>query len=235
MSTSLPGKRGGGSTDVTGGGQESAEEIEIEVGDDGIREIPRRGERRLEDADPTGVTPRDPHEGRSPGGKVRRKIFFEGERTGGKAEALEQRGCDPRPFEEIVLFGRLRPVAAPPPREQDSDPLPFQDPFFLRVFSLRIPAERGPDFEEREVLLAAPHVVLRALEKPDHGRGAHRRERLSERVLDEDRGPGRGGRERDVLGLRDERVGLAFEQPETGEEIARAVRDESRGRGRAGA
>src|SRR5450759_2849054 len=208
--------------------QESAEEIEIEVGDDGIREIPRGGERRLEDADPTGVTPRDPHEGRSPGGKVRRKIFFEGERTGGKAEALEQRGCDTRPFEEIVLFGRLRPVVAPPPREQDPDPLPFQDPFFLRVFSLRIPAERGPDFEEREVLLAAQHNVLRALEEPDHWCRAHRRERLSERVLDDDRCPGGGGREREVLGLRDERVGLAFEQPETGEEIARAVRDESR-------
>ena len=56
MSTSLPGNRGGGSTDA-GPAAERREDAEVEIGDDGVDEIPGGGERGLENADPAAATP----------------------------------------------------------------------------------------------------------------------------------------------------------------------------------
>src|ERR1017187_655111 len=107
--------------------QQRAQQVEIEIRHDGIGQIPRGGQRGLENPDPAALTARAPDAGGAPLGEVRREIFFEGERAGGKAEALKQCRGDSRPFEEIGFFGCLRPVATTPPREQDPNPLSFQD------------------------------------------------------------------------------------------------------------
>src|ERR1017187_9413630 len=153
-----------------GGRKQGAKQVEIEVGDDGIREIPRRGQRGLENPDPTGGLSPDLDRSGPAGGEERergrrRGDFFESEEgTGGtQAQASHQSCCDTRPFEEIFSFFGLRPVPPPEAREQDAHSFPFYDSPVSRLLSSRnlllVPAEARSDLEEREVLLAAARVV----------------------------------------------------------------------------